>query len=71
MPEITITTGTMLFEFTTFGAWVGKAASWYRNAGVRIDNTIAVDAVGRVCVSGSEMMRARDEDTFPVRVYRI
>ncbi len=38
---------------------------------VRSEDVICVDAKGRMCVKGMEFMRARDENTFPIKVYKI
>lgn len=68
---ITLTVTGLLFEFDTFTKWVNKGASWYTNCGVPPRDTIAVDAVGRVCSLGRDFHRAEDEGTFPVKVYAI
>lgn len=67
----TIEVGAELFAFTTFTQWVNKARGWYRSTGTSSHNSIAIDAAGRVCLLGVHFMRARDENTFPVRVYEI
>lgn len=68
---ITLTVTGVLLEFHSHTEWVNKATRWYRNCGVHSARTIAVDSVGRVCATGREFMRARDEGTFPVKVYEI
>lgn len=68
---ITLTVGPHLFDFNSHTEWVNKATNWYRNCGVHSARTIAVDSVGRVCATGREFMRARDEGAFPVKVYQI
>lgn len=71
MPKVTVELGDQLFEFKTFGDWVNKAQSRYGTiCGVKKEDTIAIDNAGRVCAKGLEMMRARDEQTFPVRIYK-
>ncbi|GAB1535638.1 hypothetical protein ADMFC3_12690 [Geovibrio sp. ADMFC3] len=57
------------FEFQSFDEWVNKAASWFQSTGIIDEHYICVDAGGRVCKKGKEFIRARDENTFPVRVY--
>jgi protein gp37 len=47
--------------FTTFEQWSDKARSWLRSGSWTL-----VDARGRVCVDGADMMRSRDEGAFPV-----
>jgi len=68
--------GPVAIEFATFGDWVNKAqrrfcelAATNRNAAQK--RYLSIDAAGRVCMIGSDFMRARDENTFPVRVYLI
>jgi len=51
-------------EFRTFVEWVNKAASWIGGTGAK-----CYDAKDRRCPSGAEFMRARDENTFPIRWY--
>ena len=58
-----------LFEFSSFTKWVNKASSWFD--GIDLNKIICVDTKGRICVKGVEFMRARDEEAFPVSVYRI
>lgn len=67
---IEIVPGKFLFEFPSFQRWVSKASSWYGHCGSRSEETIAIDKLGRICTHGKQFMRARDENTFPVRVYR-
>ena len=57
-------------SFNTFAAWVNKASSWltrhpdYDPTSFR---ATCYDARGRLCKSGKDFMRARDENTFPVK----
>ena len=65
-----VTLGDELFSFSSFENWVNTARRQFRRHDVTATTTIALDARGRVCWSGSEFQRARDEDAFPVRVFR-
>jgi protein gp37 len=47
--------------FVSFEQWSDKARSWLRSG-----RWTLVDARGRVCVDGADMMRSRDEGAFPV-----
>ena len=49
-------------SFSSFERWVNKAAS---HIGGR--DVVCLDAAGRTCAIGRDFMRARDENTFPVR----
>lgn len=69
--RITVSLGEYMFEFSSFERWVNKAQSWFRNCGVRSDDTICLDSKGRVCLSGKQFMRARDDGSFPIKVYRL
>ena len=48
-------------EFRSFEQWVNKGQSWLRGGSWQL-----VDARGRLCFTGADMMRARDEGAFPV-----
>ncbi|MBL4838150.1 MAG: hypothetical protein JKY34_11300 [Kordiimonadaceae bacterium] len=57
-------------QFDTFIEWVNKAPSWltrHTKYHERYFRAVCVDAAGRICCSGADMMRARDDSTFPVR----
>lgn len=69
MNEVTITVGAYLFQFDSHEDWVRSAQDRFRASGYSSSQTICVDAKGRVCLSGREFGRARDEGTFPVKVY--
>jgi hypothetical protein len=64
MSEMTLPSREPDGEFPTFVHWVNKATSWIGGT-----NALCVDAKDRVCHNGGDMMRARDEDAFPVRFY--
>lgn len=51
-------------KFATFTAWVRHATSWIGG-----QNALCVDAKDRTCACGGDFMRARDDDSFPVRFY--
>lgn len=67
---ITIAVGEELFQFTSFDDWVDNAHRKFVSADVMAMHCVCVDANDRVCLKGAEFMRARDEGTFPIRVYR-
>jgi len=67
--SLSIVVGEELFAFASFEQWVNKTAGWFRSYRVRSDDTLCVDAVGRICRVGKQFMRARDEGTFPIRVF--
>ena len=51
-------------QFDTFDRWVNHATSWIGGT-----NSLCADAQGRICRIGADMMRARDENAFPVRYW--
>lgn len=59
-------------EFCSFGDWVSFAS---KRLTVAVDSNgaalsaICVDSLGRRCANGRDFMRARDEETFPVRYF--
>lgn len=67
--HITVAAGRELFEFTTFENWCNSAQSKFMLAGVTGKDVLCIDSQGRVCQKGLEFMRARDDGSFPVRVY--
>jgi protein gp37 len=48
-------------QFDTFQQWVNKANTW-------VNGGICLDKAGRILSIGADMMRARDEGTFPVTI---
>jgi hypothetical protein len=56
-------------QFDSFQQWVNKAPSWLTRHPLYGPHfhAICFDTKGRMCTCGSDMMRARDEDAFPVR----
>lgn len=69
--SLTVHVGELLFEFSSYENWVAKAGGWFAKAEVRGHECICVDSVGRLCRVGKQFVRARDEGTFPIRVYRM
>ena len=61
--------GPYLFQFDSFAGWVNHAQRAWKMAGVRSDDTLCIDAAGRICRIGRDFMLARDQQQFPVRVY--
>jgi hypothetical protein len=70
MQEITVTVGDEVFSFSDFENWCDTAKNKFMNAGLRGPDTLCMDTRGRLCKSGKEFMRARDDWSFPVRVFR-
>lgn len=68
--QLSISVGEMLFEFSSFQDWVNKAQGRFAMAGVRGEDTLCVDQKGRLLKKGKEFMRARDDCSFPVKIYR-
>lgn len=69
MCTATFQLGAALFRFNSFSGWANQAQTAWKDAGVRVDDTICIDAKGRICSIGRDFMIARDEDAFPVTVY--
>jgi len=58
-------------QFDTFEDWVNfapKALSFEGSVGEQLP-AVCFDAIGRRCNVGKDFMRARDENTFPVRYF--
>lgn len=76
MNTLTLELGELLFDFKSFDNWCDTAKMKFKAHGVSGQTighqfAICIDTKNRVCQSGKEFMRARDEDAFPVRVYRM
>ncbi len=69
MPTLQVTVGRKLFEFSTFDNWCDTAKWKFADAGLSGRHALCIDTKGRICTKGAEFMRARDEGTFPIRVY--
>lgn len=73
--QLPVTLGPALFGFDSFDHWCDTAQRIYREfyegTGKALHDTLALDRAGRVCATGREYMRARDEGTYPVTVYAI
>ena len=57
-------------QFDSFQQWVNKASSWltrHPEYNAQFFQAVCFDTLGRRCFSGKDFMRARDEDTFPIR----
>ncbi|MGK7896439.1 MAG: hypothetical protein AB4372_23185 [Xenococcus sp. (in: cyanobacteria)] len=63
--QVTINIDRELFRFKNKQEWVNKASSWYSTCGVDLEDTIAVDSIGRVMRTGHHFAIAE----YPVIVY--
>jgi hypothetical protein len=70
MPKITVMAGDEVFSFSDFENWCDTARDKFAVAGLRGADSLCVDTQDRLCRSGKEFMRAQDDGSFPVRVYR-
>ena len=68
--KIEISAGKELFRFRNQQDWVNNASTRFPGNGVSAQETLCVDARGRICLTGNEFMRAEREKTYPIRVYR-
>ena len=62
--------GEELFRFESHGAWVNHAARLFGGCDYPSKYTVCVDAKNRICLNGGHFSEARDEDAFPVVVYK-
>ena len=69
MADVPIQHGKLLFSFDSHAAWLSTAKTLYKDAGVKPAYTVALDSMGRMCAWGEHFSTARDEGTFPIRVY--
>jgi len=68
--EITVTVGDELFSFSDFENWCDTAKWKFESSRLSGHDAICVDARGRLCFRGKDFMRARDDGSFPVRVFK-
>lgn len=61
--------GPKIFSFSSFEDWVNKASGRFASHGVKGEDVICLDSVGRVLKIGADFHRARDEGSFPADVY--
>lgn len=71
MPRVNVELGEELFSFSSKQDWINKARSKFACCGVPRGQYICIDAAGRVCTKGLEFMRAEQEGTYPVTVYKL
>lgn len=71
MSLIQIEVGDKAFEFSTYSNWVNKARGWFEQRGLTGNDVVCLDAKNRICRSGRDFMRARDDGSFPIVVYRL
>ena len=67
--NVSVQLGRKLFSFTNHQHWVTYASRYFASNGATNKTVLCLDQKGRVVEQGSEFMRARDENTFPVDVY--
>ncbi len=63
--------GRLLFEFSSHEDWVLTATRKFTRANESSETTICLDTLGRICSWGKHFMRADEEATYPISVYKI
>lgn len=61
--------GPALFQFGSQGKWITHASTAWKNVGVRAEDTLCIDAQGRICSIGRDFRVAHEDGSFPVTVY--
>lgn len=73
--NLQIEVGRELFRFNSSTDWVHFGRERYADAavahGILLARMVAIDAKGRICVSGLEFDRAQRDGAYPVVVYAI
>ena len=59
-----------LFSFESFEDWQCLAVELFDKYNVTAQNTICVDSSGRLCFQGEHFSIAKEQNTFPITVYR-
>jgi len=57
--------------FNTFRSWVNEASELFGRFRKSADQYICLDKNGNTCTIGKDFMAARDNNLFPVEVYRL
>jgi len=60
----------LICEFSNFNSWVNHASSWLGRL-PKYTQYICVDTNGNICDIGEDFMKARDNNRFPVKAYRL
>lgn len=66
---MTIQTGEKLFEFVSKQNWINQAQRIWRFHGVRSENTVCVDQLGRICNVGKHFADAERDNAYPIEVF--
>ena len=62
--------GDKLFEFSSEQDWINRAQRAWRCLGLRADeDTVCVDAIGRVCRIGRDFITATKDSAYPISIY--
>lgn len=69
--KTTISHGPELTRFFTFADWSERGHMLYRSRDGGPAHVVHVDSRGRVCTRATHYLRARDEETFPITVYKV
>jgi hypothetical protein len=68
--QVEIKVGPEMFRFHSKQHWVNKAKSWFARAEVHREDFVCIDAAGRLCRYGKQFIRAEEDGTYPIVVYR-
>lgn len=63
--------GEKIFEFASFADWCDTGKTKFFVAKASGSDVICVDRRGRLCGWGRHFMQARDDNAFPVEVFRL
>lgn len=71
MNVIAITVGKKLFEYMSYADWQRNARMVFESHHVTTSEVICVDAMGRLCVLGSDFKMAEQDESYPINVYSV
>src|SRR5690606_37499250 len=69
--RIAIEPGERLFQFDSKQEWINHASRIWRFHGVRSEDTVCVDALGRLVNIGKHFADAERDRAYPIVVYRL
>lgn len=67
---VTIENVNKVFIFKSYSDWSNNAQKRFKKHKVALYETICVDSINRLCISGADFSSAESENTYPITVYK-
>jgi len=69
--SVTVTLGEAVFAFRDKQEWINRGPRPWKAYHVDGGRGLAIDAKGRICQCGAHFMRAEEDGSYPITVYRV